>query len=318
MSSSAPDDDPAPSLPGVLQIGAAHVAARVIDQQGTTVSGLHTAFLHVPTGGLHDQGSLIDGLELLIALGLVAVDAGRATPTPDLLAMRRQPAEAFAETLVERVFTVRNDMWLPSFAGSDQVRWELVPDDAKILLTKVFDEPSRRDQFVLSAARKVDAALLAEIGAAGEEHIVSCCQAYLRSKGRADLAEDVARLSLLDDTLGYDITSPDCAGRVHHLEAKASRALGGLVEFYVTRNEVKIGEADPMWSVVIAQQQIVGGDGSLALQLVGWLVFEDIVDVLPSDAPLRGDLAGRWTVARISLPDDRLRPGLPLDQRAPA
>jgi hypothetical protein len=266
---------------------------------------------------LHDHASLLGGLDLLIDLALVTVHAGRAVPAPELLAMRRQPLEVFAETLVERVLTIRNDMWLPSFAGSDQVLWELVPDEARSLLTKVFDESERRDQFVLSVARKVDAALLAKIGAAGEEHIVDCCRDYLRGKGRADLAEDVARLSLLDDTLGYDIASPDCTGRIHHVEAKASRALGGLIEFYITRNEARIGETDPMWSIVIARQSIIGGDGSPVLQVVGWLVFDDLADALPSDAPVQEDLAGRWTVARISLPDGRLRPGLPLDQRSP-
>ncbi|GAA4561063.1 hypothetical protein GCM10023193_22810 [Planotetraspora kaengkrachanensis] len=235
-------------------------------------------------------------------------------PHRDLVALRSLPSDAFVEALLERVLSQRHDMWLSAFASGDEVYWERVPADAAHLLQAVFADPNRRTAFVLSTARKIDVALLAEIGAEGEEAVVAACRKYLLAKDRADLADHVARLSLEDDTLGYDVTSPDCRGRRHHLEVKATRSIGTRIDFYLSRNEATIGANDPSWAIVIARQEISGPNGELAMRVIGWLTYWDIASALPIDTTPANDLMGRWANARMTIPDSQLRPGLPLDR----
>jgi hypothetical protein len=124
----------------------------------------------------------------------------------------------------------------------------------------------------------------------------------------------VARLSLQDDTLGYDVTSPDCRGRRHHLEVKATRSIGTRIEFYLSRNEAVTGANDTSWAVVVARQEISGHDRPLVMRIIGWLTYPDVAPALPHDSVPTETLHGRWANARISVPDSLLRPGLPLDR----
>lgn len=300
-------------LPTMLQLHAAFWVARCVGDAGTSNTDLGRSYLHIPTGGLHDRSSLLAGQRLLTELGLLVEHDDVVTPHSELVALRPLPLDAFVEALLERVLSQRHDMWLSAFASADDVYWERVPADAVHLLRAVFEEPSRRAAFVLSTARKVDATLLAEIGADGEEAVVAACREYLLSKDRGDLADQVARLSLEDDTLGYDVTSPDCQGRRHHLEVKATRSIGTRVEFYLSRNEAVTGANDMSWALVIARQEISVPDGALAMRVIGWLTYSDIAAVLPYDAAPASHLHGRWTTARITVPDSLLRPHLPLD-----
>ncbi|WP_020498968.1 protein NO VEIN domain-containing protein [Sciscionella marina] len=302
------------TLPGVLQIQAAYWVTQVLDETGAAQNTLNRSYLNLPTGGWHSRASLLAGQQLLADLGLIVERGSLFIPQPTLLNLRGLPPDAFVETLLERILTERKDMWLPTFASSDLVFWERVPEDAKDLLCSVFEDPQRRDTFVLSAARKVDATLLAEIGAEGEEAVVHACREYLNARDRGDLADQVARLSLQDDTLGYDVSSPDCRGRRHHLEVKATRALGGRVEFYITRNEAQTGATDPMWALVVARQEITSTHGPLPMHVIGWLTYRDVAAALPSDAPADKYLRGRWASARLTVPDTKIRPGLPLDR----
>ncbi|MGX1775270.1 protein NO VEIN domain-containing protein [Nocardia brasiliensis] len=235
-------------------------------------------------------------------------------PHADLASLRALPLDAFVEVLLERVLSERQDMWLSAFTSTDSVFWERVPANAVHLLQSVFEDPNRRTAFVVATARKVEAALLAEIGADGEEAVVAACREYLLNKDRADLASQVQRLSLENDALGYDVTSPDCRGRRHHLEVKATRSIGTCIEFYLSRNEATTGANDASWAVVVARQEIGGHDGSLAMRVVGWLAYPDVAPALPYDAAPSDVLHGRWASARISVPDNLLRPGLPLDR----
>ncbi|MFI6783764.1 protein NO VEIN domain-containing protein [Micromonospora sp. NPDC050276] len=298
----------------MLQLQAAFWVTRCVSEDGISNVELSRSFLHVPTGGLHDRKSLIAGQRLLTELGLLVEREEVVTPGMDLLSLRPLPLDAFVEAVLQRIFGQRHDMWLSAFTSADDVYWERVPADAAHLLRSVFEDPSRRAAFVISTARKVDAALLAEIGDDGEEAVALACREYLLSKDRSDLADQVARLSIHDDTLGYDVTSPDCRGRRHHLEVKATRSIGPRVEFYISRNEATVGANDVSWSIVIARQEIHPPDGVLAMRVIGWLCYADIVPALPHDAALGGHLHGRWASARITVPDDLLRPGLPLDR----
>lgn len=301
-------------LPSALQLQAAYWVVRSIGDAAVPASDLADSYPHVPTDGIHDRASLLSGQRLLAELGLLAEQNGLIFPHAELAAFRPLPQDAFVEVLLERVLSGRQDMWLSAFTSTDNVFWERVPANAVHLLQSVFEDPDRRTAFVVATARKVEAALLAEIGAEGEDAVVAACREYLQNKDRADLASQVQRLSLENDALGYDVTSPDCRGRRHHLEVKATRSIGTCIEFYLSRNEAITGANDASWAVVVARQDIGGYDGSLAMRVLGWLTYPDVAPALPHDAAPSDVLHGRWESARISVPDNLLRPGLPLDR----
>src|SRR5262249_53770785 len=100
----------------------------------------------------------------------------------------------------------------------------------------------------------------------------------------------------------------------HHLEVKATRSIGTRVEFYLSRNEAVTGANDASWAVVVARQEISGPDGALAMRVIGWLTYPDVAPALPHDAVSAEAMHGRWASARITVPDNLLHPGLPLDR----
>ncbi|WP_420330070.1 DUF3883 domain-containing protein [Ornithinimicrobium murale] len=154
----------------------------------------------------------------------------------------------------------------------------------------------------------LDAAQLAERGAAGEEFVVELCREHLSERYRPDLAAAVSRVSLRSDQLGYDVTSPDTTGHRHRIEVKTtSSASAGRVEFFLSRNEAAVGVRDPGWSLVA-----VGRNRDGSLQLIGWCSSVNLVPHLPRDVSRQG----RWSSVRLSISITDFRPGLPLDAQS--
>lgn len=300
---------PQRSAPGVLQLQGAWHVARAIDEGGNTVDALNRSLLSIPTGHVHDRESLLESLRLLNDLGLIIRKADRLTLTGELTSMKTLSMQVFVETLLVIFFIKTRPLWLTNVRDDDP-SWPLVPQDASALLRAVFEHPGRRDAFVINLARKVDALLLAEIGDRGEEAVAEALRATLIAMGRPDLAKEVVRESLHDDTLGYDISSPDPRGRRHLVEAKATKSLSSRIDFFISRNEVTVAAAEPMWSIVVAQDQPHGED--FVMRPVGWLAYEDIDPLLPHDAESEeGELHGRWQSVKITIHQERLRHGLP-------
>ncbi|MEV6873978.1 DUF3883 domain-containing protein [Amycolatopsis sp. NPDC051128] len=302
------------SLPTVFQCNAAFWAAKALDVTGSTQEALNKSYNTLPTGGLYDQRSLLAGQQLLLGYELIEQRGALLFPGELLVEWQGMPIDPFTELLVEHILVKRKDLWLPSLAGEDQVFWERVPNEATRLLQSTFLEQEQRDAFVLSVARKVDIELLNAIGAEGEETVVSDCRKYLADRGREDLAVRVVRVSLRDDTLGYDVSSPDCTGRLHHLEVKATRSLGESVDFYISRGEAEKGQADPMWALVVVRQDIISSPDNMSMRVAGWLPYGEIAPSLPADAPPRPNRKGKWQSARISVPEGSLFDGLPFDR----
>jgi len=303
------------STPGVLELQGAWWAAQQIDEDGSTYDVLSQSFLGVATGHVHDRDSLLVSLRLLEDLELVQRVGDLISLTDELKEVRTLPRPAFVEAILVLYLTRARPLWLFN-AHDDNPDWKLLlPQDAAALLAAVFEHPGRREAFVLNVARKVDADLLAETGSRGEEAVVEALRHNLRNVGRNDLADTVVRMSLVDDTLGYDITSPDTRGRTHLVEAKATKALGSGIDFFLSRNEARVGNAEPMWSIVVAQDQPC--DTGSVMVTAGWLAYEDIASLLPQDAATQdGGLRGRWQSVKITVETSRLRPGLPLDRVA--
>ncbi len=239
-------------------------------------------------------------------------------PSRGLLDMAKLPVDTFVEALFFKILTDQREAWLAQLATTDEVRWELVPSDIATALTSTFQDGNERDAMLLAAARKVDLEVLQEFGDEGERAVLEACRIHLRGAGKQHMLADVAQVSLLDDTLGYDIASPDATGQRHRLEVKATSAPPGWVEFFISRNEATVAERDPRWSLVVTRREYGPTSSEPVMQVAGWLTHEDFAAALPTDPPVGGGQPrGRWASCRITISAQCLRPGLPLRHEPP-
>ena len=142
----------------------------------------------------------------------------------------------------------------------------------------------------------------AEVGVAGEVAVVEACRSDLMSLGRADLALAVQQVSVLDDSLGYDVVAPMITGPMRLLEVKTATNPGPIFQFFLTRNEYEVGRRESgLWSLIACSYR-PGADGA---SLLGWCRAVALQPYLPNDAN------GRWTEALVRLPLSALFSGIP-------
>lgn len=302
-----------PLHPSHRHLQAAFHVARLLKTAGEPRNALDRSYRSLATGALHDNRSLAEGERLLARVGLLEVQGHLVVPSEELVDMARLPVDTFVEALLFKILTDQREVWLAQMATTDEVRWELVPYDVATALASTFEDVRERDAMLLAAARKVDLQVLQEFGDEGEQAVLEACRNHLRSAGMQHMLDDVAQVSLIDDTLGYDITSPDATGQRHRLEVKATSAPPGWVEFFISRNEATIAERDPRWSLVVTRREQVPTVNDPVMRVAGWLIHSDFAAALPADPPLNeGQIRGRWASCRITISAQCLRPGLPL------
>ncbi|MFA6000281.1 MAG: DUF3883 domain-containing protein [Candidatus Paceibacterota bacterium] len=94
--------------------------------------------------------------------------------------------------------------------------------------------------------KKIDYALRNKnnsiIGSRGEEIVLREEKGKLEKIGLKDLAQKVKRMSVDDDTLGYDILSFDVDGKEKYIEVKTSSSSKDSMRFFVSLNEYSIGK----------------------------------------------------------------------------
>jgi hypothetical protein len=141
----------------------------------------------------------------------------------------------------------------------------------------------------------------AVIGQRGEEHVVLRCREELDALGRQDLSQQVQRVSLVSDSLGYDVWAPSIGAAPRRLEVKTSSLSAvGSFEFFISRNEFEVGRREPTtWALVACQ-----ADGERVAD-IGWCRAAALGSYLPEDQN------GQWTEARVRLPVTVLAGGLP-------
>lgn len=305
----SPLSEPAPIqlriTPTAFQLQAAVHVARILTLAGNSPQSLAASYERIPTGGLYRARDFQAGQVLLHRAGLASVDpAGHVHATEKLLRLRDLPDDVAAETLLFDLLSTEPPLWLYAVAPEDEVQWENVPDADQVALRQLIADAARREALLLSLARTIDAARLADIGTDGEEYVLAACRSYLCGQNRPDLADEVRRVSLTSDQLGYDVTSPDTAGHRHRIEVKTASASFGRVEFFLSRNEAAVGQRDPGWSLVVVRRE-----HNDQLEIVGWCRAADIASFLPHDVHPNG----RWSAVRLSVPLERFTPGLPLD-----
>lgn len=293
------------STPTAFQLQAALLAGRVLDIAGNSPESLLVSYDRLATGGLYRPQDLQAGHRLLERAGLVEITASRHSPTSQLNEICRLPDDVASELLLQELLLKEPPLWLYAAVVEDEVRWENVPEADQNALAQLLADAARREAILLTLGRTLDAGLLAERGALGEEFVVRLCQEHLQHRNRPDLAGTVCRVSLGSDQLGYDITSPDTAGHRHRMEVKTTgKASAGRVEFFLSRNEATVGGRDPAWSLVA-----VSRDRDNHLELIGWCSAVHLLPHLPRDVSAQG----RWTNVRLSLAITDFTPGLPLD-----
>jgi Domain of unknown function (DUF3883) len=288
--------------------------ARVIGAKAAAESKIFAAYEALPTGGLFPLTSLLGGHAILARAKLIETRGEVCHPAQELPELAGLPDDVAVELLLQRLLTTERPLWLFRTVETGEVPWEVVAEPTARLLIELYPSDEQREAILVALARKVDEQRLRELGVAGEQLVVEACRAHLQGRGRYDLAARVHQVSLIDDTLGFDITAPDCAGVRHRLEVKATAALPGRVQFYLSRNEARVGLGDRNWSLVVVRRTF-----DLSLEIAGWTTAAPLHPALPDDKPgATAELHGEWASARLAVADNVLTPGLPLDLPRPA
>jgi hypothetical protein len=287
-----PETSPASQLPSLHVARAALHVAVIVDQRGSRSADAQESYWHHATGGSFAPADLDRGERLLLDVGLLVERDGRLTPTPHLAQLvQGSPADALV-ALIQRVLANRGSVELEAPGVAAHLA-ELVPDAV------------RREELLLALAQRFDDTRQRLVGEIGEELVVDAARTELRNMGRTDLANEVRRVSLLTDQLGYDVRAPRVTGAPRLLEVKATTADsdGRTLAIHLSRNEADTGTTLPDWALVACQVENIDQRQG---HIVGWCTCHALADLLPSDC-----LTGRWEHASLALPLERLSPGLP-------
>lgn len=272
---------------------ALHVA-RQVDAEGAPVPSVHAGYTHYSSGGVYPPEDLRLGEQLLLALRLLREEDGHLYPSGDVGEVIAAADPDAHELLLVRALEFTQPAWLTEH--------ESAPEEVAATVAQLIPDPERREAFLLALGATFDDSARTALGSRGEDAVVELLKDELIGFGRESLANDVRRVSLVSDALGYDIVAPRLDETKRRIEVKTSgRAGEGLVRIYLSRNEAEVGRRDPAWSLVVCR---LGADD--AILIVGWCRGSALEPYLPSDRP-----AGRWVQAELEIPEAILIAGLP-------
>jgi Protein NO VEIN, C-terminal len=290
-------------FPTAHQLSAALRAGDVtLRHAGRPTGELRPAFLRTPTEAVFSSHDLELGADLLNEAGLVDYSNEVVSPSAMLGALLGMEADEACELLLDRLLEARRPLWITAAVTESGVSLNLVPEEAAERLGEMFPDSNRREAFLLALGQRFSADERKRVGELAEEHVVAIAKSELSSAGRDDLADQVKRVSLLSDQLGYDVRAPRDGGSPRRLEVKGTRSLGSTVAIFLSRNEARIALEDPDWYLVLCR---VGRDETVRLE--GWATGESLRDRLPTD-PERG---GAWQSTEIYVDIAELTGGLP-------
>lgn len=141
---------------------------------------------------------------------------------------------------------------------------------------------------------------LLEIGESGEQAVMR----YLDTELPVTLRHRLKRVSLFDDTLGYDIESPTLDGKqTRHFEVKTStRETSHYFQFYLSRNEARVAMSDASWCLV-AVKSVAGVE-----HILGHFAFSAFEGWLP----INHHDNSNWESVKVDIPRHLISPGLPI------
>lgn len=149
-------------------------------------------------------------------------------------------------------------------------------------------------------ARKFDSNILTQIGDDGEEAVMREISGLLPR----NLLNRLQRVSLIDDSLGYDILSPTINGLGEvYLEVKTTtRPINSGFQFHISKNEASVGGRTENWFIVAVHSH--AGIQSI----LGHLEISKFSGWLPKNQHQNSS----WDSASVKIATDLLKPGLPL------
>ncbi|MCW2984440.1 MAG: hypothetical protein JWR63_2010 [Conexibacter sp.] len=290
------------ALPTRHQLAAAARAASVLSHAGTRLTDARDSYMALPSGGIYRTPDLLRGERLLLSLGILREEDGVLYPGREARVLACLSEAEGIEMLLALLLKRAPPLWLTGVTDGDDVALEYLPGEATGLLEQIVGGEDAQAAFLRGVASKVDPERNAETGRLAEEHVADLCREELRALGREQLAEQVQRISLINDAAGYDVAAPRVDASVRHLEVKGSRSQGGEARVFLSRNEVARALTDPDWALTVCQ--ISAED---EVQLWGWTTAGSFADQLPVDRPGNA----RWESASLKLVRRDLARGLP-------
>jgi hypothetical protein len=295
------------TTPTVYQLRAALLAGRLVPESGCSVDSLRNSYPSVATGGMFRPDDLQAGESLLEKTELLRRSGQWVERTAPCAYVCALPDDVAVEVMLQLVLVADPPLWLFSAVVDDDVHWEQIPTQDALALGRALANAERREALLLQLGRRVHEDRNRALGLEGELWVEAACRQRLLEQGREDLAREVFRVSALSDQLGYDISSPDIAGHRHRIEVKAASGVGGMdshVQFFISRNEARVGVADPGWSLVAVRKDVLSGQ----MSLLGWCRVEQFANELPTDNVEWIS----WASAKVNLAEAALSSGLPL------
>lgn len=146
---------------------------------------------------------------------------------------------------------------------------------------------------------KIDLELLHKIGLDGEYAVI---EELMKNLPQSE-TQRIRHISLVDDSAGFDIHAPSVKDveSTMLLEVKTSPRPGSDFTFFITKNEVRVAQHNENW-VLLAVISTPHG-----YQVLGTLAFYQFSDYLP----LNQDARGQWESAKITIPKNLFKNGLP-------
>lgn len=294
------------TVPTRHTLQSALLVCHLVDPAGSLRTDLRNSYGRIPNGGLFGQDDLIRGEALLLRVGLLVERESKLHPSSDCRTVCSLESNEGERLVAWKALSVDPPVWLHTAVTGDGVYPELIPDEDWDALGQSLS-PEEREAFLLSLGLRHDPEQLPDRGHRGEEAVLEACRAELIAMGRQDLVPLVQRVSQVSDQLGYDVVTPTSTGATRRLEVKTTQTGPQVYRAFLSRNEARVGLADPSWRLVVCHW-----NGETATP-VGWCGIEELSGLLPSDA----GPWGRWASAELLIRAERLRPGVPVAQELP-
>lgn len=291
-----------PQVPTSHLLRAALRAGQVLDAQGTKVETVRSSYSRVPTGGMYHSSDLQAGEDILVECRLVQLVGDSLLPSDELNQLLTIDEREACELLLFLVLEERRPLWSRIAVRGGEVAEEMIPDSDLSTLSATVSDPERREALLLALGQTYDPAHNVRVGEVGEEAVKLASKEELIGVGRPDLADQVQRVSLISDHLGYDVVAPTTAGGTRRMEVKTCGQSREQWRVHLSRNQVETGLRDPSWYLVVCT--MCGNDDAT---VVGWCQGDYLRTLLPIDQSPRA----RWSSMELVLPSHALIPGLP-------
>lgn len=286
-------------LPTLHQLRAAARVVMLVDGQKDLHSALLTSYRSVASGGMLSSDQLENAERWLVDVGVLSQD-GETVRFSMPLGNLSNGEFAIMRELLSIWILQHPPVWVGSAVFDGEVRPELLPAQIVEILDPLF-ESDERDALILASFGKYDAERLKALGDLGEMAVEAACKQFHLDLGNFDFSDRVYRASLVSDSFGYDVVSPNSLGEDCFLEVKCFS--GPEARFFITRNEYEVGRRLGNWFLVVCRA--VSREAAI---VVGWTTALDLEGEMPRDV---ADVA-QWQVVKRVCDTEALVPGLPL------